>query len=266
MKREPVIIRASSFGSLFDCPARWQAIYREGRRMPTSGNATLGRAVHKGTALFDGEKLAGQVPSLSAATDAAHEAVRNPGEEVDWNGEEPERFASIAESLTGRYCTLFAPTTDYAGVEVGVESLELTDLAIILSGTADRVRRTEAGLGIADLKTGKTAVTTEGKAKTQGHAAQVGVYELVAEAGMGVRMDAPAQIIGLQTNVTPDKQRIGTGEIHGAKEVLIGTDDQVGLLNTAAKLAHGDIVFGNPKSMMCHERYCPAFKTCFFRR
>lgn len=266
MTRAPVVIRASSFGALFDCPARWQAIYREGRRMPTSANATLGSAVHKGTALFDREVLAGQVPSLSAATDAALDRVRNPGEEVDWHDDQPEKVAGIAASITERYCTLYAPTADYAGVEVGVDSLALTDLAIILSGTTDRVRRTPEGLGIVDLKTGKTAVTTDGKAKTQGHASQLGVYELVAEAGLGVRMDAPAQIIGLQTNITPDKQRIGTGEIHGAKEVLLGTDDHIGLLDTAAKLAHGDIVFGNPKSMMCHERYCPAFKTCFFRR
>lgn len=266
MKREPVIVRASSFGTLFDCPARWLAIHREGRRVPSRANAVIGRAVHKGTALFDTERLKGQVPNLAAATDAAHEAVRTVDEEVDWAGEEPERSASIAESLTKRYCTIHAPTVEYAAVEIGVDKLELTDLALILTGTTDRVRKTEDGLGIADLKTGKSAVGTDGRAKTQGHAGQLGVYELVAEAGMGVRMDLPAQVIGLQTNVTPEKQRIGTGEVQGAKEVLIGTDDNVGLLHTAAQLAHGDIVFGNPKSMMCHERYCPAFRTCFFRR
>jgi hypothetical protein len=264
--RAPVTIRASSFGALFDCPARWTAIHREGRRTPSRANAAIGQAVHKGTALFDTEVLHGQAPSVEAAKDAAVQTIEHPREEIDWDEDKPAQAKDIAASLTERYCTIFAPTVEYAAVEIGVDSLRIDDLAIILTGTTDRVRKTADGLGIADLKTGKQAVGTDGRAKTHGHAGQLGVYELVAEAGMGVRMDLPAQVVGLQTNVTPEKQRIGTGEVHGAKEVLIGTEDHVGLLHTAAQLAHGDIVFGNPKSMMCSERYCPAFTTCFFRR
>jgi hypothetical protein len=204
VKREPVTIRASSFGSLFDCPARWIAIHLEGKRTPSSANSALGTGVHAGTAVYD---------------------------------------------------------------ESRVDSLLLTDLDIVLTGHTDRVRRTDDGLGICDLKTGKTAVGTDGTAKTHGHAAQMGVYEIVAETALGARMDLPAQIIGLQTNLTPDKQRIGTGEIEGAREVLIGNEEHTGLLRVAAQLVHGDIApWGNPKSMMCHKRYCPNYQTCFWRR
>lgn len=268
MNRTPVTIRASSFGSLFDCPARWIAIHIEGKRSPSSANSALGTGVHAGTAVYDASRLPECSPvSVDDAKQAAFESVTKPREDVDWEDEQPAKVADVAVSLTERYCTLFAPTIEYAAVEISVDSLLLTDLDIILTGHTDRVRRTENGLGICDLKTGKTAVGTDGKAKTQGHAAQLGVYEIVAETALDVRMDLPAEIIGLQTNLTAEKQRIGVGEIEGAREVLIGNEEHTGLLNVAAQLVHGDIApWGNPKSMMCHKRYCPNFQTCFWRR
>jgi hypothetical protein len=268
VKREPVTIRASSFGSLFDCPARWIAIHLEGKRTPSSSNAALGTAVHKGTAVFDESRLPGFDPvSVDDAKQAAFEAATKPLDNVDWDGEQPNKVADVAVSLTERYCTLFAPTVEYAAVEISVDSLLLTDLDIVLTGHTDRVRRTPDGLGICDLKTGKTAVGTDGKAKTHGHAAQMGVYEIVAETALNVRMDLPAEIIGLQTNLTPDKQRIGTGEIEGAREVLIGNEEHTGLLKIASQLVHGEISpWGNAKSMMCSKKYCPSFQTCFWRR
>lgn len=262
----PVTIRASSFGSLFDCPARWIAIHLEGRRMPQSGKAALGTALHTGTALFDSERLAGQVPSLSAAEDAAVASIKMPRDDTNWEGEQA-KAESVARSLTAKYCTEESPKHEFVAVEASVESLHITDLNIILTGTTDRVEKTEDGYGIRDIKSGKQAVGTDGKAKTIGHGAQMGVYELVAEAATKLPITAPAQIIGLQTNLTPDKQRIGTGEIVGAREVLLGDAENTGLLVTAAKLVHGEIPpWGNPKSMMCHGSYCPSFNTCFWRR
>lgn len=262
----PVTIRASSFGSLFDCPARWIAIHLEGRKVPQNGKAALGTALHTGTAVFDAERVAGQVPSISAAEDAAVASIKIPREETDWEGEQAKAEA-VARSLTAKYCSEESPKHDFVAVEASVESLLISDLNIVLTGTTDRVERTDDGYGIRDIKSGKQAVGTDGKAKTTGHAAQMGVYELVAESATGLPMRAPAQIIGLQTNLTPDKQRIGTGEIVGAKEVLLGDADNTGLLVTASRLVHGDIPpWGNPKSMMCHNRYCPSFNTCFWRR
>lgn len=265
---EPVTIRASSLGSLLDCPARWLAIHREGRRVPTTQIAVLGRAVHAGTAHFDSERLHGKTPSVKAASECAVEAFERPGEEVA--AEEDDTKAAqakgIAASLTERYCTLFAPQVKYAAVEVGVDALHLTDLSIILAGTADRVRVTDEGLGIADLKTGKAAVDARGKVATKGHAVQLGVYTLLAEAAINARMTADAQIIGLQTNVTPAKQRIASAEVPGVRDVLLGDSEQQGVLAVAARLAHGELTFGNPRSMMCSEKFCPNYNTCFFRR
>ncbi len=268
MNRDPVTIRASSFGSLFDCPARWCAIHLEGRRTPQAGTAALGTAIHAGTAVFDRDRVAHQQPSIEAAKDAAYESIRRPREETDWSDDESvDKAERIAVSLTERYCTLESPRHDFVAVEASVESLRVTDLGLVLTGHVDRVRRAEEGFGVADLKSGKTAVGTDGAAKTKGHGAQLGVYELVAQSATGLPITAPAQIIGLQTNLTPDKQRIGTGEILGAREVLLGDEGHTGLLAVASQIVHGEApAFGNPKSMMCSERYCPAFKTCFWRR
>ena len=79
---------------------------------------------------------------------------------------------------------------------------------IALTGTTDRVRETPAGLGISDLKTGGRAVGTDGRAVTQGHAVQLGVYELLASHAMGLDITAPAQIVGMNT-----LREIAEGEI-----------------------------------------------------
>ena len=265
MANELVTIRASSLGSLFDCPARWIAIHIEGRRMPQNAKAALGTALHAGTASFDAERVAGHLPSVSVAKDAAYESIAKPRDETIWDGER-EDAEKIAISLTGRYCDLESFKHDFVAVEASVESLTISDLGLVLTGTTDRVERTDGEFGISDIKSGKTAVSTDGRASTKGHGAQMGVYELVAEAATGLKITAPAKIIGLQTNKTPDKQRIGTGEIIGAREVLLGDENNVGLLATASRIAHGEMVWGNPKSTLCHPNYCPNFKTCFWRR
>lgn len=264
--RQPIRLRASSVGSLFDCPARWIAIHIEGMRTPQSDKAALGTAIHAGTAAFDREVLDGQTPSVSAAADAAVEALRNPEHETIWDTDQ-DKCVSIAASLTTKYCQTEAPKHNFVAVEAKCESLILQDVGLELTGTTDRIEQTPQGMGIRDIKSGKQAVGTDGKVKTDGHGAQMGVYELLAEAATGVQMTAPAQIIGLQTNLTADKQRIGTGEISGAKVALLGDDQHQGLLTSAALIAHGVIApWGNPKSTMCHRNFCPAHSDCFWRK
>ena len=144
--------------------------------------------------------------------------------------------------------------------------LELTDLGIALTGTTDRVRQLSDGrLGIADLKTGGRAVGTDGRAVTQGHAVQLGVYELLAEHGLDVRITAPAQIVGMNTGKTPAGQRVGTGEVDSPRHALLGSEEAPGLLEHAANLIHAGAFYGNSKSMLCSEKYCPRHGVCSFK-
>jgi RecB family exonuclease len=261
-----VFIRASSLAELFDCPARWAAKHIDGLNSPRSAAAQLGTAVHAGTALFDTYRLPGGSPiSIDDAAGAVSAAIHHPEEEVDWEDTAPNDAERIALALHARYCAEIAPQQTYMGVEVKCEKLELPDLGIALTGTTDRVREVNGSLGITDLKTGKAAVGTDGKAVTKGHGVQLGVYELLAENAMSLRITAPAQIVGMNTGKTAAGQRVGTGEAPNARAALVGTEESPGLLQHASRLIQSGAFYGNPKSYLCSERYCPKHPTCNFK-
>lgn len=264
---EPVVIRASSLPQLFDCPARWSAIHLEGKRMPTNSKAMLGKAVHASTAVYDQSTIDGAGITINEAAAAAVDAIHKPDEEVDWEEEDPCDAEKIAVSLHGKYCTVIAPMQTYRAVEIKCDRLEITDLGIALTGTTDRVYEdADGGLGIGDVKTGKAAVAADGTVNTKGHAYQMGVYELLAEKGSGLPITASAKIFGLNTAKTSASQRVATGEIAGARDVLLGDEDSPGILQMGAKLIHSGDFYGNPKSMLCHGRYCPVYLACKFRK
>ena len=266
MTLDIISIRASSLAELFDCPARWEAKHLLGMRSPRSAAAQLGTAVHAGTALFDESRLDGASPiSADDAAGAVVDAIHKPVEEVDWEDTAPKEAERIALALHTKYCADIAPTQRYVGVEVQCERLELPDLGIALTGTTDRVRETPQGLGIADLKTGGRAVGTDGRAVTQGHAVQLGVYELLAENAMGLPITAAAQIVGMNTGKTAAAQRVGTGEVVNARAALVGTDEQPGLLQHASNVIHSGLFYGNSKSMLCSAKYCPRHAVCQFK-
>lgn len=263
---ETVQIRASSLGELFDCPARWEAKCLLKLRLPIPGAARLGTAVHAGAALFDQSRLDKNPLTIDDCAGAVVDVIYDKDEEVDWEDSAPNEAEKIALPLHKLYCEKIAPQQEYAAVEALCRDLVFTDLGITLTGTVDRVRVTEDGLGIADIKTGKTAVGADGAVKTQGHAAQVAVYELLASKELGVTIDAPAQIIGLQVAKTEKGRRAGIGEIHGARQLLLGEEDKPGLLELAATIVHSGNFYGNPKSQLCNPKYCPAFQICRWRK
>lgn len=264
--RTIIPIRASSLAELFDCPARWEAKHILGMRGPRSAAAQLGTAVHAGTALFDQSHLPGGTPlSADDAAGAVVDAIHKPEEEVDWEETAPRDAERIALALHTRYCGEIAPQQVYRGVEVKCESLELPDLGIALTGTTDRVREVGGSLGITDLKTGGRAVGADGRAVTQGHAVQLGVYELLAEHAMGLHITAPAQIVGMNTGKTPAAQRVGTGEVPNARAALIGTEESPGLLEHASRLIHSGAFYGNSKRFLCSAKYCPRHPVCTFK-
>lgn len=261
-----ITIRASSLGTLFDCPARWAATHIDGMRMPSNGKATLGKAVHASTAVFDQSTIDGAGITIDESAAAAVDAITHPDDEVVWGEDSPIDAEKIAISLHAKYCQQIAPRQQYTAVEVTCEKLEIADLCIALSGSTDRIRKVAEGQAICDLKTGKAAVGSDGTVKTAGHAFQMGVYELLAQHSAGVPITGPAQIIGMNTAKTPASQRIGTGEIVGARDVLLGDGESPGVLEHASRIIHSGSFFGNPKSMMCHGAYCPIHSTCKFRK
>lgn len=261
-----IVIRASSLSALFDCPARWAAIHLDGKYMPSSGPAQLGKAVHASTAVYDQGTLDMSCITADDAAAAAVDMINKSDEDVEWADLKPAVAEKIALSLHYKYCSEIAPKQVYAAVEVKCERLDIADLGIALTGTTDRIVDTEDGFSICDLKTGKSAVGVDGRARTAGHAYQMGVYELLAEQASGIPIKAPAQIVGMNTAITPAGQRIGFGEIIGARDMLLGDGETPGVLENAATIIRTGSFFGNPKSMMCNVKYCPIHTTCKYRR
>nr|DAE02895.1 MAG TPA: PD-(D/E)XK nuclease superfamily protein [Siphoviridae sp. ct8Hx23] len=261
-----ITIHASSLADLFDCPARWAAKNIEQRHLPSSPAAQLGTAVHAGTALFDDAALRGEPVSIDDTVGAVVDALHDESRDVDWGDETPEQLEPIATSLVRLYCEEIAPKMTYVAVEARCPDLPVEDLGITLTGSTDRIRKDENGcLGICDIKTGKTAVGADGTVKTQGHAAQMAVYELLAGQALDVPMTAPAIIIGLQAAKTAKGRRCGIGTITGAVDLLLGTEDQPGLLQMAGKMLKSGDFYGNSRSSLCSEKFCPIYQNCFWR-
>lgn len=260
-------IRASALSDFLDCPARAEAKHLLGLRVPSNGKAVLGTALHASTAAYDRSHIEGQDLTIDETAAAAVDKIHRPDEEVLWEEESPAETEKIAIALHKLYCTRVAPTQDYVAVEVLCERLEIADLGIALQGTTDRVRKTEDGYAISDLKSGKSAVSAEGVVKTQGHAYQLGVYEILAERASGLPITGPAEIIGLQVAKTEKGQRVAVSHpVEGARDVLIGDDESPGVLEIVARMIRAGVFPGNPRSMLCHERYCPIFNRCKFRK
>ncbi|MBK6869780.1 MAG: PD-(D/E)XK nuclease family protein [Burkholderiales bacterium] len=260
-------IRASSLPEMFDCPSRWHAKQILGLRTPMSGKAALGKAIHASTGAFDAARVLGSPITADDAAGAAVDALHRPDEDVDWEDDSPQKAESIALALHGKYCAEIAPTQDYAAVEAKCEALTISDLGITLTGTIDRVYRDDTGaLGIADIKTGKTAVSAAGEVKTQGHGLQLATYELLAETAIQQPITAPARVVGMQTGVTAKAQRIALGEIDSPRDALIGDQDQPGALQHAAAMLKSGMFYPNPRSMLCGERFCPIWHTCNARK
>ena len=188
-----VRLRASSLPELFDCPARWEAKHVKNMRLPTSAAAQLGTAVHAGTAVFDMARIVGEDVSAEDSAENVVKAIWHPETDVDWSDTPQKEAEPIALALHRKYCDEISPKFTFADVEAECESLDIPELGISLTGTTDRIFSTALGeYGIADLKTGKSAVSTDGTVKTAGHAAQIAVYELLAEVATQKEITAPA--------------------------------------------------------------------------
>lgn len=263
-----VTIRASALGDFLDCPARAEAKHLLGLRTPSGGAAQLGTAIHASTAMYDRSTLEGSGLTVDDTAAAAVDAIHRPEHDVVWDDDyQPKDAEKTAIALHKRYCEEIAPTQQYAAVEATCERLEITDIGLALTGTTDRVAKVGDGYGIRDLKTGKTAVRADGHVKTDGHRFQLGVYELLAQHASGLPITAPAQIIGLQTGKTEKGRRVAVSEgVEGARDVLLGEADSPGVLEMVSRMVHSGSFFGNPRSMLCGEKFCPIYQRCKFRK
>jgi RecB family exonuclease len=266
---DPISIRASSFGELLDCAYRFEGTHILGLRRPSSLPAHLGTSVHEGTRVFDQARADKREALTAEAVEAFVYTLHHPEGETDFRGASMSlRDAeSIGALLTANYCQTWSPRFEFRMVEMQFEPLDITctnGVTIRLTGKADRARLHVASgkMGISDVKTGARAVDSEGLAVVKGHGPQAGVYELLFEASTGVACDAPANIIAMQTNKSG---RIAVGEIPNAKAMMIGTEQEPGMLDFAADTLKSGLFRPNSRSTLCSQKFCARWETCRYK-
>lgn len=260
-------VRASSWGELFDCAHRWEGKHLLGMRNQVGMAAVLGTAIHASTAAFDQSRITGAGLSPDDTAGVLVDKLRNPDDEFvardeDMSVAEAER---VGLTLHTRYCVEISPRYTFRSVEMETAPLDIdcgNGVVVRLTGTMDRsrIKVSSEGIGIADLKSGGRAVE-KGAAKTKGHAAQVGTYEMLFEHTTGELITESAEIIGLKTSGKPE---VATAEIRNAKRQMLGTDEHKGLIEYAAEMFRSGLFPPNPSSVLCSQKYCARWGSCCF--
>jgi hypothetical protein len=261
-----VKIRASSWGSLFDCAMRWEGEHLLNMRKPSGLRAQLGTAVHASTAAFDAAHLAQEDLSVDDAADVFVKTLHEPEGEVDYSQDtltlrEAEKIGLILHS---RYCTEIAPTMNYQSVEMPLQPLDIDcggGVIVRLTGTMDRARVVKAANGkvINDIKTG-SRVISDGVVSLKGRSAQLGAYQIMSE-GTDGEPTVGAQITALQTTKAAP---IGVSPVFDAKKIMLGTDNEKGLIEFAAVMLRAGLFPPNPQSQLCSPKYCSRWNSCLY--
>lgn len=259
-----ITIRASSLSDFLDCAHRAAARVIEGKTTPGGFSSIVGKAVHIGGAFYDQAKISNIKMSIDDAASAVVDMIKNPEEEIIWDDRTPFEAEKISLRLHNLYCSEIAPKYDFVAVETYCGSIEFEDLGFAISGNVDRIRHENGGYGINDNKTGKMVVSTNGIVKTQQHAAQIGIYEILAEHELGIRINLPANIVGLNVAQTEKGIRAGIGEMKGCKGIILGESGKPGVLEYVAQMLKTGMFPPNPRSQLCHPKYCPIYNECQF--
>ncbi|CAM4091804.1 PD-(D/E)XK endonuclease-like domain-containing protein [Bordetella tumbae] len=266
MQSSVFTVRASSWGSLFDCAHAWEGVHILGIRKPSGMRALLGTAVHAGTAAFDRARLDGTPCTPDDAAGVLVDTLKDPGFEVDQtsDGISISQAERIALPLLVRYCADVAPQFDFIDVETQLNPLDIDcggGMTVRLTGSMDRARVAETGEGVVipDIKTG-LRVVTKGEANIHGRSPQTGTYQLMYDATKGLRT-AGAQIIALSTSGSTDT---AVSKVFDARRVMVGTDSEPGLIEHAASMFRTGLFPPNPSSVLCSKKYCARWNSCIF--
>jgi hypothetical protein len=260
-----VHVRASSWGMLFDCAYRFEGVQLLKIKSPSSPRALLGTAIHASTAAFDVGRMNGADVSAYDASELLVNTLRNPDEDVNWKGSDItlDQAQAIGLKLHTMYCKDWSPKFDFAAIELQVKPMPLDvggGLTLVLTGTLDRARffNGRRGIGMADVKSGGASVSN-GVAKTKGHSAQIGTYEILYEYTTGNRITEDAEIIGMKTRGKPE---IAIGTLAGARERMLGNENFKGLIQIGGDMIRAGLFPPNPSSHICAKAYCPRWNSC----
>lgn len=262
-----VRVRASSLAGLFDDSLRWRAEQIDGIRGKTYGRSHLGSAVHFGTADFDRQRiLPDGKPDAAAAVGKFVEYFENDAG-VHWLDIEKPAARKIGQRLVSDYCTDISEQFEYVAVETPCQPLEITmdsGLVLQLTGTLDRIYTVGGEYGVMDFKSGYGIINEAGDVDVDAHGPQLAEYELLEtmatrETSFPITLDAV--VMGFSTR----SGKIQWQPVKNPRSLLFGDGDNMGYLQAAAKIIEHGLWVGNPRSMLCTERYCSIYNNCFYR-
>ncbi len=275
-----IIIRASSFSTLLDCPERWCAQHPQlgNMRMPSGAPSIMGSGVHAGTAVYDNQRMIRVPPSVEQAIQVATDFVRNPEEDVIWDDFRQNEAIDIVARLTQNYCINFASRWHFDAVELPMDHWDVVaanGLVIRFTGHIDR-RRVEwdevpgndgklfrrERKGICDLKTGKRVMRADGTVNTQVSGAQMAQYELLellSTKTLGKEEMLPAMIFAFPTS---GKLKPAAATIDRPHRLFIGDAHNKGAIDIAADIIKSGNYWGNARSILCSPKYCPKHGKC----
>lgn len=271
-------IRCSALTGWPDCPRRGAArLFRQEiaeagftlRQTPYSIGASIGTAVHRGTAAALDEKArSGRLPPENVATDAAvetlHDSIRSAGEMLydsprgaTHNSREAE---SQTVSMTRTYQRGVAPKVEPIFWEQKLEA-EIVP-GIVLSGHPDIIAREPHS--VRDLKTG---------VRSRSHAPQLGGYSLLARSN-NIDIDTAAIDFVQRVPVNKPQPEPVTTEVEIARAETAASSILAHIVRDLEVFRHGDperrILPGdpwafaaNPASNLCGAKWCPAHGTEF---
>jgi hypothetical protein len=115
------VVRASSWPTLFDCAHRWEWVNVRGLTGQSGPRASIGTAIHAGTAHFDSARMNGADGDVLEAVDVGIATLHGESANVQWD----DTFnRSTAEKwvvrLVTAYCQDIAPTREYIAVEIKI--------------------------------------------------------------------------------------------------------------------------------------------------
>jgi hypothetical protein len=261
-------LRASAIAELFDCPARWEAKHVLGMQTTSSGPARLGTAWHEASAVYDIARMAGNddVANVETALAVFEEVLFSEREQpVVWEDDERREALSAGHWLVTEYIHNWAHKINYLEIEKRYPSIDLPEIGIRLTGTTDAVVKDSMGRNaIMDRKSGKTAVSAMGGVNWEKHVYQLGSYEILAS--QSINIDGPPMVLGGQVAKTDKGRRMALVQLpQSPRGIMLGSDEQPGVLHAAAKILKSGDFHGNPNSQLCSGKYCPRHATCRFK-
>ena len=260
-------IRASMLPSYPDCPRRavakqyrrkFEKLGYEFRELAPSVGAAAGTAVHKGAEMMLRAKHAGKTISLDQALEPAITGFQEEtGKGAIWDETTPN--SNVAAEQIKRMVAMYAVQLDIPATVNGEPAVELSLKANAgdgweLTGHIDLV--TETGW-VRDTKTG---------ALMRPYHAQLGAYSLLVRSNKiidvkGAAIDFIKRVGKTKPQPPCEAQEYAVGPCERNALALIGK-----LKADMAQFdATGDLgsFMPNPMSMMCGDKYCPAWGTAF---